>query len=239
MISVVFMLWRDPKQRWREAYDYGIDHVNRAARMVRCNLKQPHRFVLFTDDTFKNVPWVLGEGDPWQVVPLNQHLLGYGHRWPKLSLFSPVTKEFGDKFLYFDLDMVVVGELDQLITDDDFRIVQQTIPLRGMHYNSSIMLYKPGTRRQIWDKFDHDRAMKLMQENGYQASDQYWIAHVLGDKEKTWGQSDGVYQFRDVMICKDDRPLPDNAKVVIFPGPYDPSMAGLQKAYPWIKEHWR
>lgn len=238
MLTVVFALWSDPKQRWREAYGYSMEHVDRAARMVRRNLQIPHRFLLLTDDQFHNVPTILDAGDAWQIDYLDEKLLMLGHRWPKLSLFSPVAKEYGDQLLYLDLDMVITGPLDSLVTDDDFRIVQQTVPLKGMHYNSSIMLLRPGTRDRVWNEFDPDKAMRLCRENQYGASDQYWIANVLGGDERTWSPVDGVYQFRDVMTCVDDKKLPHNARIVIFPGPYDPSMPTLQRGYPWIKEHW-
>ena len=32
--------------------------------------------------------------------------------------------------------------------------------------------------------------------------------------------------------------LPDNARIVFFPGPQDPSQEWLQEEYPWIKEHY-
>lgn len=223
------MLWRDPKQRWRGNYDYSIEHPKRLMSMVNRHLDRPHRFVLATDDLSHDIDC--------QKVPLPTELLTLGHRWAKLALFHPAARQwFGDRLLYMDLDTVICGSVSEIISSDSFRISAATVQAPGMHYNSSMILMDVGARQQVWDQFDPVKAEALCHANGYGASDQFWIAQTLGDGERTWTRDDGVFQFRDVM---DGRPLPRNARVVMFPGPFDPSMSELYKSYPWIKQHWQ
>lgn len=229
MLTVVFMLWRDPRQRWRAVYDYSAQHVRIARAMVDRHLRQPHRFVLATDTPDIDV------GMP--TVPLPAELLALGHRWCKLLLFAPEAYDmFGERLLYLDLDMVVAGDLDPLVTSDEFRIVRQTVAAPGMHYNSSLMLLTTGARKDVWSKFQPHMAEALCRASGYNCSDQFWIAQVLGKDEPTWGPDDGVLVFRDIMGHRD---LPPGARLIIFPGSHDPSVAGLQDGYPWIRQHWR
>lgn len=224
------MLWRDPNQRWRQNYDYSIEHVKRLRSMVDRHLAMPHRFVLATDELQHDVDM------PLTSIP--NELLRLGARWAKLALFAPdAGRRYGDRVLYVDLDTVICGSLDDCLTRDDFRIAAATVQAPGMHYNSSLLLMDAGARPQVWTRFDPAKAEELCRSNGYGASDQFWIASVLGPGEATWHKKHGVYQFRDVMEA--GKPLPDNARVVMFPGPFDPSMVELHSTFPWIGEHWR
>jgi hypothetical protein len=225
MLSVVFMLWTDPRRR-NKHYSYTGDHVRRAINMVGRHLSLPHRFILVTD----------GEGvDGSERVPIDLSLLKLGASWPKLMLFQPSAPQlFGQQVLCMDLDLVVVDQLDPLITDDDFKVMRPTG--RGMYYNGSMVLLKTGTRNQVWDQFDPKRAPILVGENPIGASDQWWYYKCLGPREKTFTTKVGVYQYLDVNQADS---LPSNARVVFFPGPYDPCMPEIRSKHKWIKENWR
>lgn len=228
-LTVVFMKWFDPNGRWNKRFIYGPEHVNRARRMVDRHLKVPHRFVLVTNDA-------AGIDSDITIVPLRPDLLALGHRWPKMILFAPEARElFGQRLLYLDIDLVIVGDITPLISHHNFRILRAFT--RRMPYNSSMMLLRTGSRDQVWRDFKPEHAADLVEENGISASDQYWIAKSLGDREATWGEDNGVILYRRKI--HGEAPLPPTARIVFFPGPVDPSMPDLQQAHPWIRENWR
>jgi hypothetical protein len=105
-----------------------------------------------------------------------------------------------------------------------------------MFYNGSMILLTTGSRNVVWDTFNPKDAPRLVAENRIMASDQHWYGKCLGPDEATWGEKDGVYSFRHL---KTPETLPENARVVFFSGPWDPSQPKLRTQYPWIKENWR
>jgi hypothetical protein len=228
LLSVVFFLWNDPKWRNAGEYTYSMDHVTRAMHMVDRNLKVPHRFILVGDEEVTN-------GAGLSYVEIDRKLLALGRCWPKLMLFAPYAGNlFGDRVLYMDLDQVVVGDLTPMVTNDDFRITEATA--KGMFYNGSMILLKIGSRDRVWKEFDPTQANRLVAENRIMASDQYWYSKCLGPDEKTWGTKDGAYSFRH--LPSSDH-LPDDARVVFFSGPWDPSQPKLRSQHKWIKDNWR
>jgi hypothetical protein len=229
LLTIVFMKWLDARGRYNAHYIYGPDHVNRARRMVDRHLHIPHRFVLVTNDG-------AGIDEGVEIVPLRTDLLALGHRWPKLMLFAPDAHDlFGDQLLYLDLDLVILGDITPLISQHDFRIVKAFT--RRMPYNSSMVLLRAGSRPKVWKEFDPASAPSLVAENGISASDQYWIAKALGEREATWDQRDGVQLYREKTFGLSGPLL--GSRIVFFPGPVDPSMAEMQRRHQWIVDSWR
>lgn len=123
---------------------YGPEYVNILYNMVSRNLSVPHKFVCITDDTTGINPEIetveAMYSDGW---------------WTKLSLFAPNAYNFRGKVLYFDLDVVIVSNINKLANyDASFAICRDWV---CSTYNSSVMLLEIGTETQVWDKFDADR----------------------------------------------------------------------------------
>jgi hypothetical protein len=68
------------------------------------------------------------------------------------------------------------------------------------------------------------------------------MSYVLGGGEATWDRNDGVWSYQDEIVRRKritlQEQLPENAKVVIFHGPYDPWHKTVNRT-PWIMEHYR
>jgi hypothetical protein len=213
MLTVVCWLWRG----WRPVYK--AEHVNRLVDKLKEHLKIPHRVVCATDSP----NGIRCETTPIPVVH------GF-EKWPRalpncfrrLYLFGGAARNtFGDKCLSIDLDCIILGNLDSLITQDHFKIMRGGVN----PYNGSLWQVTPGWRPDVWHELDLDLARQAGRNrmpNGHRVygSDQVVMAHKIKDAP-TWGPQDGVYQYSGL-----GNTVPDNGRLIFFAGntkPWDKS----------------
>jgi hypothetical protein len=230
VLSVVTWLWDDPNYRWNGHFRYGADHVRRLRASVARNLSMPHRFVLVTDQPDSDY------GPGVEIVPLWNDFARDGGCYRRLKAFDRETAQrLGERFVWLDLDTVIMGPLDSLFNRDEpfvaWRDVNPPTP-----YCGSMIMMNAGARQQVWDQFIADPNAARARAQRYIGTDQAWIGECLGTREPTWGPEDGVYNFKKEVA---NRGLPDNARIVFFTGPVDPSQAEIQRRHPWVLEHWR
>lgn len=97
-----------------------------------------HRHYELTDDP---------EGLPDYVNAI-PHDPAYPGWWAKVQLFSPdMPWEPGERVIYFDLDTVICGRLEDL----EPGIIQDAL---WPCYNSSVMVWNVGEHAEIWEDFD-------------------------------------------------------------------------------------
>jgi hypothetical protein len=139
----------------------------------------------------------------------------------RLSMFRPdAAGIFGERFVNFDLDCVIGGDLDPLFDrDEDLVLYKGTAPDRP--YNGSMMLIRAGCRPHVFETFNQDNA--LLSGSEFCGSDQAWLAHCLGWNEATWDETDGVHFFGKKYTG--DRTL--EPRVLFFPGRIKPWTATL------------
>ncbi len=121
---------------------HAIEAVEILYSMVRRNLQAGlrGRFVVFTDD-----PSAFADMAGVQTKLLPTGLSGW---WNKLYLFSPEAFSAGERVLYFDLDTVITGSLDEIAAyDGPFAILQDVYRPKGLQ--SSVMAWEAG-RYEIW-----------------------------------------------------------------------------------------
>lgn len=204
--------------------------------MVARNLNIPHEFVCITDDP-------RGIDDDIRIIPLWTDLRQEGYCMVRLKAFTDEMREIiGPRFAWIDLDVVITDDITPLFdTDVDFKI--SGVELRAQPYNGSIVLMNAGARAQVFHEYDRERFLRVKAEKTYGGSDQAWMAVCLGENEQVWNEDDGIYNYRDHIDPASPRgtggPLPDNARVIVFNGRFDPSLPELQAKSPWILEHWR
>lgn len=237
MIRVVAWLWRDENYRWNKHFRYGPEHVNRLRSMVRRHLSMDHEFVCICDDP-------IGLDPDIRIVPLWDDLRELGGCYTRLRAFAPDMAEIiGERFVWIDVDCVVTGDLTPLLDrPEDFVIWRNA---KGGAYCGSMVMMTAGARAQVWDEFDPVASPALSRAQGYIGTDQAWIQACLGPEEAVWTPADGVLSRYHVGIrSKGEKPgfwagLPDEARIVFFHGPVDPSQPQLQERHPWITHHWR
>lgn len=234
MLTVVAFQWFDPAGKCNHVYVYGPKHVAALQAMVARNLTVPHRFVVVTNqpERYPNI----------DTVELDERTHLPGTRYAKLMLFRrDMAQVLGERILYLDLDTVIVGNLDAIVDRPEplvlWRNPNYVYPRRA-RFNTSIMLLDAGCRPELYHEFDplvHPQEMRQLTSG----TDQAWISANTDDDNPYWDATHGIYgagRPKDRVRGVGSK-LPDNARVVFFPGPREPTMRDVQDKHPWIREH--
>jgi hypothetical protein len=144
---------------------YSADYVNKLYNMTQRHLTIPHRFVCFTEDSTG-----LDANIETRSLPYDSSIKGW---WWKTYLFKADHFSSGDFNLFFDLDIVIVNNIDKLVNyagtflgfEDPGKIYSRTSKL-----NSSVMRWRSGEYSNIWETYLADRR----QAHGLHG-DQDWI----------------------------------------------------------------
>ena len=197
--------------------------------MVRRHLHVHHRFVCITDDP----NGLEGEID---IIPLWDDCSELGGCYRRLKFFSDEMRGLiGDRIVQCDIDTIITGDLTPLIDRSE------PIALYRHHehlVNGGLWIMDAGVRSDVWENFDPGSSP---QNSAHEiGTDQGWLKYYLGDdiragKIKTIGREEGIYDMRADIIMNNKGNLPEGARMVVFPGPRDPSnFTNLG----WIKNNW-
>lgn len=242
MITVVTFLWSDPHRQ--RGYTFGPRHVALVQSMVKRNLTMEHEFVCVTD--WVEAPRHTENGIRWVPIDWRKHV--GGTCFVKLMLHRPdIAGLLGRRILYLDLDCVVTGSLNDIVARGEdavfWRNPNWSAGGRRAFYQGSMQLFTAGGRSELWTDFDPAETPKWVNRR-YGGAEQAWISERLPHTEAHWTDADGVYgagrMFRDRMdkgLPPGD--LPENARIVFFPGNRMPDQPDVQEQYSWIKEHYR
>jgi len=126
---------------------YSANYVNRLYSMVKRNCTLQFTFACLTEDP-------MGLHEDIKIIPLPRHLTGW---WCKPYMFSKDLPIKGT-ILYMDLDVVVSGNIDKLLTYQPHQWCTIRDFTRAMRsnwpkYNSSIIRFSTGQLDFLWEKF--------------------------------------------------------------------------------------
>lgn len=157
---------------------YGREYVERLRNMVSRHLTVPYEFVCLTDDP---IPI---DGVKSIVQPNAGYARGW---WHKVHMFDPSLPIQG-RILYFDLDIVVVNNLNILINNLDHEFYGILDFNRKFHkgyrsLNSSMLSWIHGSQNKLYTEFRKDPA-SAQRLHG----DQDWIWRHCRDQIKFWPQ---------------------------------------------------
>ena len=235
--NVLCMKWGDR---------YTADYVNRLYAMVRRNLAGDVRFVCLTDD-----PSGVGPGIECFPIPFVVAEAGGPERgWRKLATFEWPLYDLEGIALYLDLDVVIVGPIDELFAIDGTFLIahDKRLSPRGIS-NSSVYRYRLGAHRDILETFRAEHGSILTRYRNEQAylSARLQAAGLLTEWPRTWCVS---FKYD----CLPSWPMnywkaaarPASARVVFFHGhPKPPEAAAgfsalrrFTRPTPWITEEW-
>jgi hypothetical protein len=230
VLKICCFLWKRDKRGFRlpAICDYGPEHVYRLKRGFERHLHVPHEFICITD--FPELPGV-------RTLPLWDKCRGLGGCFNWLYVFSEDMRGLiGERFACVDLACVVTGDVTPILTRTENFLIHRYQPAikvknpKDQRYNGGFFLMNAGEKRSVWDEFNPKASPELIKNHpDLVGSDQAWIRFVLGTDETTLGPEHGLYEARNIGAN-----LPDNAKMVFFSGPRDPSRTN----HNWIKEHW-
>jgi hypothetical protein len=182
--------------------DFEPMHVTRLRDSVERYLSLKHRFVCLTDDM------VDGE-----VIPL-------GNRWPswwsKINLFR--HGQFDGPVVYFDLDVLIVGQLDPIVLGHSFTMLRSFWPHGKV--NSSVMAWTANNMAAVYERFSHGPVVWM---NGYRSKskwgDQDFIFdHTQLEPEYWQDKHPGAFRSYKLDVEKNGGHVPEGTRAVIFHG---------------------
>lgn len=194
---------------------YSPEYVNILYDMVRRNLPEgfPGRFVCFTED-----PSGLAQGIETRELPPG--LIGW---WNKLALFRAEAFDPGDRVFFLDLDCVITGKLDDLVTYSGEFAVQREFFNVG--FGSAVMAWEAGKLTHIWD------AWNKAGQPDTPGGDQAFIAEVHPEPDYL----DDIFPGSLASFKRHCFPYPPRAaSVVCFHGEPKPHAVDEE----WVKRTW-
>lgn len=236
MITVSTFLWSDPQRN--RSYTFTPDHVAILRNMVQRHLHMPFEFVCVTDRPFKM--------DGVRCVPLEMSKHVPGTCFVRLMLRHPyIGGVLGRRIMNLDLDCVIVDDITPLAARAEDAVFWRNPNYedggRRAFYQTSIQLFDAAARCELWTDFDPDYTPKWVNRR-FGGAEQAWVSERLDWNEAYWDGSHGVYgagrMMRDQGMDKGVTDLPDNARIVFFPGNRNPDQPEVQKLHPWIAEHY-
>lgn len=182
---------------------YGEDYVRKLLAMVTRHLSLPHRFVVVRDPP---------------------KLSGAEGCWSKLWLFGPAFND--GPVLYFDLDTVISGPIDNLVSTGGFRAMldPRPGPEGKPKLNSSVMSWVPGARSRAIHEA-HMRINPRGKPHGEWRGDQEFIESMLFG---AWEPLPGVHSFKGGIQI--------DTTVAVFHGKPKPHEV---LDVPYVAAHWR
>jgi hypothetical protein len=238
-LTICTFLWHDDRAKCRNIYEFTTHHILRTKRQVDKYLTLPHEFVVVTD-----TPDILKDEADIRTVKLDKTTFVPGTRYAKLMLWrKDIGDIIGKRIAYIDLDCVITGSLDPVFDRPEdvvlWRNPNYGIKNRRGRYNTSIMLLNAGARPHLYDTFNPSKHPKELRKV-MGGTDQAWVSTQLSTTDEAyWSSDDGVYgagRLKDIAPGVKTT-LPDNARIVFFPGPREPGMPEIQKIHPWIKDY--
>ncbi len=220
---------------------YVSEYVNVLKRMVARHTTVPYQFNCLTDDPNGIDPDV-------NIISLPKEP-GIVTWWSKLWMFSPDMPLKGN-ILFFDLDVVIFDNIDQLFTYNTgkFNIIRDFNRCRIPDWkqsNSSVMRWETGTMDYLWNDFRAD-VNKIMGRNH---GDQDWIMKSAKE-DINWWPDEWIRSYKWEMVgFKDTKLLNKEGKkyfrtpakvqpgnrVAVFHGQPNP----MECADEWVIRNWK
>lgn len=185
--------------------------------MVSRNLSIPFEFDVLTDCTSK-----FNGRDYAKPRAVRVAYFGW---WAKIGLFDPTLFEPEKRILYLDLDVVVCGSLDRIVSVvEPFVAIANFSPNRAQSaHNSSVMVWTAGheTPSSIFRDFRREYMDKLH-------GDQCWISQRLPETPNFSDSDIKSYKYHTLRGDK-------GGSVIVFHGKPDPH----EVSDPIVAEHWK
>jgi hypothetical protein len=206
-------------------------HVNIWADMLRRNCTLPIRIACVTDTPEgidPSIKIIKPPAEFHEVETVNWTMRGKPNCYRRLVMFrKDAAKFFGRRFCCMDLDTVIGGNVDAILSrEEDFIINSPSFPSRRFRYNGSMMMLTAGARPQVYDEFTEGEA--LIASGQFVGSDQSWISYILGPGEAMFTADEGVVRWSEA----------PEGRIMFFPG------KGFMKPWdllgdPWVAKHYR
>jgi hypothetical protein len=206
---------------------YGPPFINRLYAMVKRNITPPFTFTCFTDDRTGLNPEILCEDLP--PLEVDQMPVKTKGIWQKGRLWGPTLGTLKGPVLFLDLDLVIVGSLDDLFTvgsaDDVVIARNQTTPFERLG-QTSVFRFPVGKLVSLQEKFKADpqgiadkyrfeqRFVTRNAPGGVKFLPRKWVLHFKQDC--CWSIPLNYFLVPT---------LPRDARIILFPRNFHPQHA--------------
>jgi hypothetical protein len=234
--NIVCMKWGDK---------FGPEYVNNLYHMVKRNITLHHRFVCMTevsegiDKGVDIKPLPEFEEPPRELSP-------FCLNWRKLALFDEKVYDLKGKILFFDLDVVVVDNIDCFFSfSDKLAIIENWSQPNRLIGQSSVFCFEIGKYTHLLNKYRYQMEEVLKNNR----TEQVYITRELGLGNFDYFPDEWCKSFK--MHCMPGgilnsfltpTKMPRNVKVIVFHGNPNPpdAMAGRWgKPVPWYKKFYK
>lgn len=181
----------------------GQYYVESLYKQVKRYLSRPHEFWCFTDDSADYVPGIIKKSLP------RPDLTGW---WHKLSLFAPGVMPEDARVLYFDIDTLIKGSIDDIAAYDGQHarlgpFFDNVTPVYGGP-QSGVMAWPGGWGEHIWQTYVNTEFPTLP------GGDQKFLNHVEPHPDIL----QAIYPGKIVSFRREGGLIPAEASVVCFHG---------------------
>ena len=217
---------------------YSPDYVERLYKMVKINTTLPFKMYCLTDNPDIYRDHIIG-------VKLEPGFEGW---WNKMQLFKDEVLPPGE-YLYFDLDVVIVGDIDCIFEYEGFGITRDFINpdiglLGGKEYNSSVMIFTQNSA--IWAHFINNQTRWAAEQKRIPFfGDQNVISDFLNRNgfdcpfpdEWIWSFKMGSIRGRRPVDHTKffGAEIPEGGKICVFHGQPNPHQVNID----CVNKHWK
>jgi hypothetical protein len=132
---------------------YSPEYTRRLYRMVRNNTTRDFKFYVLTDNTT-----LYDKDKEINAVEIDTDDTSW---WTKMLLFREGTLPTGE-YLYLDLDVIIVNNIDDVFSHPSFGITRDFIRpdnglLPGPEYNSSVLRFNTATTQGLYDYYQTNK----------------------------------------------------------------------------------
>lgn len=233
--------------KWKQensAHAYTAEHVNAMARMLRKHIQLVrYRIVCITDD-----PAGITECATfplWKDAAMVDNASGrhLSSCYRRLRLYDPQIQsklgiKRGDRVVSIDLDTLVVGSLDTILSTTGLYVGWE---LRGTYhpkvFNGSFQMFTAGELDYIWLDFDPSRSPYVASDAGYKGSDQAWLSYNLA--RNPYSVSIKYPEFSSYPLNNRISGQVDfRTRLIFFHGSQKPWYESTLAASPFVERHW-
>jgi len=206
--------------------DLPAKYINNLYRGVRRFAEEEFKFICFSNENLE-----VDKGVELRPFPLVSHT----GVLPRLWMFSREAGLFGHQVLCLDLDVVIVGNLRDIMGySGEFCTRRKFKPAEAHKIDGDIMSFRAGggNEKRFWLPFKNDVAAA---EELTRGRERYWIRHCIDGEVDTWQD---LYPEQVVSYkwhVRSLRRLPSNARIVSCHGVPRPHEIKDE----WIKQYWQ
>lgn len=236
---------------------YGAEYVNRLYASCRRHITGDFQFVCFSDQSDSLNPAVDVRPLPtFDGVPASLTWT----TWRKMSLWRddlPADLQ-GREALFLDLDVVIVGSLNDLFTHEPgkYAVIENWTQIGSGIGNTSVFRYPVGRHTHVYRDF-----MASIEDGSWKAirTEQRFISEHIGPGQQVFWPHAWMRSFKEELLpiwpvrLWKPAEIPHGTRIVVFHGKPDPDEAARgewpapawKRIYktirpvPWINEHWK